>query len=38
MSDFSSGDWLFVGFILLVIHGIMGLLSWVRRRKSPLKS
>ena len=38
MIDFSSGDWLFIGLILLVIHGIMGFLSCLRRRKAPLKS
>jgi len=38
MIDFSPGDWFFIGLILLVIHGIMGILSWVRRRKASLKS
>jgi hypothetical protein len=37
MPDFSVGDWCFIGFILVVIHGIMQGLSMLRRRKSASK-
>lgn len=33
MWEFSAGDWLFIGLILLLIHGIMLVLSRMRRRK-----
>ena len=32
MAEFSSGDWFFIVFILLVIHGVMQLISIARRR------
>jgi hypothetical protein len=38
MVDFSSGDWCFIVFILLVIHGVMQLISIARRRKPPANS
>ena len=33
MWEFSAGDWLFIGLILLLIHGIMLILSRMRGRK-----
>jgi hypothetical protein len=38
VAEFSSGDWFFVVFILLVIHGVMQLISKARRRKASAKS
>jgi hypothetical protein len=38
MMEFSSGDWCFIVFILLVIHGVMQLLSIARRRKPSANS
>jgi len=38
MAEFSPGDWFFVVFILLVIHGVMQLISMARRRKSSANS
>jgi hypothetical protein len=34
MSDFTAGDIIFVVFILGVIHGIMLIVGYLRRRKS----
>jgi hypothetical protein len=34
MSDFSTGDIIFIVFILCVIHGIMSAVGWMRRRKT----
>lgn len=34
MSDFTTGDILFIIFILCVIHGIMLALGYVRQRKA----
>lgn len=34
MSDLSIGDLFFIGFILCVIHGIMGVVGCLRRRKA----
>jgi hypothetical protein len=33
MTDFSAGDVFFIILILGVIHGIMLLIGWLRRRK-----
>jgi hypothetical protein len=34
MFDFSTGDIIFIVFILCVIHGIMLAVGWMRRRKT----
>lgn len=34
MADFSTGDILFIILILAVIHGIMQIIGYLRRRKA----
>jgi len=38
MSDFTAGDILFIVFILGVIHGIMLMVGYLRRRKMARKN
>jgi hypothetical protein len=38
MTDFSLADWCFIALILLVIHGVMLLLTLMRRRKASPRS